>query len=234
MTSWMHERAHRDTRERIRVTAARSFAEHGYHRTCLRSVAREVGIQKASIFHHFASKELLYQAVIDEGHGEIEAMIGRALTTEGGWWPRLRALLEGYVDLVASHPEQTRILVRQSLGDAPEGYDGHADSERLLTMVIRFLADGRRAGAFASVDGPSFVLGIVGMVTFLFTSARVVSPHWGRGWPSGTQVAQLRRHVTTLVVRALEPRAFAGGPPARRATIAAMPTPADPRDARDA
>jgi AcrR family transcriptional regulator len=199
------ERTNLGTRDAIRAVAARSFAERGYHRTCLLEVAEEVGIRKASIFHHFASKEALYRAVVEEGHGHTEAIIRRALAAEGEWLARVGALIEGYVDLVSAHPEQTKILLRQSLGDAPEGYDVRADADRLLAMVTGFLADGQRAGAFAPLDALSFVLGVIGMVTFFFTSAPVLAPRWSRDLPCEQQVQQLRRHVTTVVLRALAP-----------------------------
>jgi AcrR family transcriptional regulator len=199
------ERANRGTREAIRAVAARRFADQGYHRTGLHEIAREVGIRKASIFHHYASKEALYRAVIEEGHGQVEAIVGRALAADGGWVARVRVLLDAYVDLVSAHPEQTKILLRQSLGDAPEGWAGRPDSDRLLGMVTAFLADGQRAGAFAPVDGQSLVLGVIGMVTFFFTSAPIVAPRWNLALSHEQQVARLRRHVTSVVLRALAP-----------------------------
>jgi AcrR family transcriptional regulator len=202
------ERTNRGTRDAIRAVAARRFAEHGYHRTRLHEIAREVGIQKASIFHHYASKEALYRAVIEDGHGQVEAIIRRALAAEGGWVARARVLLDAYVDLVSAHPEQTKILLRQSLGDAPEGWDGRPDSDRLLRIVTTFLVDGQCAGAFAPVDGASLVLGVIGMVTFFFTSAPVVAPGWSLALSHEHQVVvRLRRHVTTVVLRALAPDA---------------------------
>jgi len=195
-------RRNNGTREAILAAAERSFAERGYHRTSLHEVAEDVGIQKASIFHHFASKEILYRAVLAEGHGQGEAIIKRAIACDGSWWERLRSLLDAYVDLVAAHPEQTTILLRQSLGDAPEGYDGRPDSDRLLEMTTAFLAEGQRAGAFAPCDGPSLVLGVMGMVVFFFTSAPVVAPGWSAELAAeGTE--GIRRRVTAIVERVL-------------------------------
>lgn len=199
-------RSLRGTRDAIRAAAARFFAEQGYHGTSLSGIADEVGIQKASIFHYFASKEALYAAVIEDGHGRAEEVVRTALATTGGWLARVRALLDAYVDLVAAHPSQTRILLRQSLGDAPPGY-ARRRADRLLSIVTDFLAAGRRAGAFAPVDGPSLVLGVVGMVTFFFTSAPVVAPRWSAAVSREQQIARLRRHVTTVVLRTLAPGA---------------------------
>jgi AcrR family transcriptional regulator len=199
------ERASGCTRDAIRAVAARQFADRGYHRTRLHEIAREVGIQKASIFHHYASKEAIYRAVIEDGHGQVESIIRRALGTEGGWLERARTLLDAYVDLVWAHPEQTKILLRQSLGDAPDAWNGGTDSDRLVGMVTSFLRDGQRAGAFAPMDGTSLVLGVIGMVTFFSTSAPVVAPPWRVALPPEDHLARLRSHVTTVVLRALAP-----------------------------
>jgi AcrR family transcriptional regulator len=199
------EPAPRGTREAILAVAARCFAEHGYHRTRLHEIAEEVGIQKASIFHYFAGKKALYRAVLEGGHGQTEAIIRRALASEGSWMARARSLLDAYIDLVAAHPEQTRILLWQSLGDAPEGYDGRPDSDPLLLLVASFLAAGQRAGAFAPMDPLSFVLGVIGMVTFFFTSVPIVAPRWSSELSHEHRVAQVRRHVRMVVTRALAP-----------------------------
>ena len=221
------ERPGRGTREAIRSVATRFFADRGYHRTSLHEVAENVGIQKASIFHYFASKEALYRAVLEEGHEQIEAIVRRVLARQGDWLARARALLDAYVDLVATHPEQTKILLRQSLGDVPDGYDGRPASDRLLGLVTAFLADGQRAGAFAPIDGQSLVLGVVGMVVFLFTSAPVVAPGWNVDRPSDQRVEHVRRHVATVVERAL-----AGGPTATPPELRATATPSSFLDAR--
>lgn len=210
------------TREAILAAAARSFADRGYHRTSLHEVAEDVGIQKASIFHHFASKEVLYRTVLEEGHVQGEAIIRAAIGGEGSWSERVRALLDAYVALVAAHPEQTKILLRQSLGDAPEDYDAGPDSDRLLGQATSFLTAGQRAGAFASFDAMSLVLGVMGMVVFFFTSAPVVAPRWSAELGED-RVEHLRRHVAAVVARVL----------ALDTAGDAAITPPDPRGVRD-
>jgi len=49
-------------RERIVEVAMRHFAERGYQEARVEDVASEIGIAKASIFQHFASKEGLFLA----------------------------------------------------------------------------------------------------------------------------------------------------------------------------
>ena len=190
------------TRATIVATATRLFADRGYHRTSLHEVAAEVGIQKASIFHHFASKDALYRAVLEDGRGQGEALVRSALDGEGGWSERVHALLDAYIGWVAAHPEQTKILLRQSLGDAPEDYDGGSDSDRLLEFVAAFIDVGQGPSAFPSVAARTLVLGVMGMVVSFFTSAPVVAPGWFAEL-GDDRVARLRHDVTVIVDRML-------------------------------
>ena len=63
----------------------------------------------------------------------------------------------------------------------------------------------QRAGAFAPIDGYSLVLGVIGTVTFFFTSVPVVAPRWGAEVSLEERVQKLRQHLVTVVVRALTP-----------------------------
>jgi len=50
----------------IVATATRSFLEHGYAATSMSAIADKLGGSKATLWAHFASKEELFTAVIDE------------------------------------------------------------------------------------------------------------------------------------------------------------------------
>ncbi len=52
-------------RKAILTAARQGFAERGYDRTTIRSVAREAGVDAALVHHHFGSKADLFQAAID-------------------------------------------------------------------------------------------------------------------------------------------------------------------------
>ena len=53
-------------RVRLLQAAARLFKTKGYDRTTVRDLAKEVGIQSGSIFHHFSNKEEILKAVMIE------------------------------------------------------------------------------------------------------------------------------------------------------------------------
>jgi AcrR family transcriptional regulator len=61
------------TRARLIEVATRLFAAHGYDGTSIEAVLAESGVSRGSLYHHFAGKDALFQAVL----AEISAEVGR-------------------------------------------------------------------------------------------------------------------------------------------------------------
>jgi AcrR family transcriptional regulator len=55
-----------DTKKKIYRTAAKMFLEKGYDNTPMSHIARELGLSKAGLYHHYPSKENLLFDVIDD------------------------------------------------------------------------------------------------------------------------------------------------------------------------
>ncbi|MGY2488641.1 TetR/AcrR family transcriptional regulator [Cupriavidus sp. CP313] len=62
-----------DTREKLMRLAARAFGTQGYAATTMRGIADQAGIEAASIYYHFSSKEELLDAVMEHGAQSIVA-----------------------------------------------------------------------------------------------------------------------------------------------------------------
>lgn len=65
------ERSESERRREVILTAGRLFCRHGYERTTVRELARAVGLQSGSLFHHFRSKEEILVAVMNNGIQEV-------------------------------------------------------------------------------------------------------------------------------------------------------------------
>ena len=64
------------TKERILDAALVSFAEHGYKGTNLRDLAAGMGLSKSALYKHFASKDEIWNAVIDRMESYYTARFG--------------------------------------------------------------------------------------------------------------------------------------------------------------
>ncbi|WP_174912101.1 TetR/AcrR family transcriptional regulator [Burkholderia diffusa] len=60
-----------ETRESLIRFAARTFGMQGYSATTMRNIADQAGIEAASIYYHFSSKEELVEAVMEQGAERI-------------------------------------------------------------------------------------------------------------------------------------------------------------------
>jgi AcrR family transcriptional regulator len=63
------------TRRELVDAATRLFAREGYEQTSIESVLRETGVSRGALYHHFASKEALFEAVLDE----LQAACGQTI-----------------------------------------------------------------------------------------------------------------------------------------------------------
>ncbi len=88
------------TKERILQTALRSFAENGYEGARMEKLAAEVGINKASLYFHFKSKEdifrALFQQILLEYMDALQAILSetKGLPTK----QRLISIYENYLE----------------------------------------------------------------------------------------------------------------------------------------
>src|SRR5262245_30807619 len=71
----------RATREQLVEIATGLFAEHGYEATSIEAVLRSAEVSRGALYHHFAGKEPLFEAVfeaveLDVSHRLAEAIAG--------------------------------------------------------------------------------------------------------------------------------------------------------------
>lgn len=111
------------TREAIRAAAGRQFAERGYDRTSLRSIAVEARVDPALIAHFFGSKQQLFVEVVElpfDPAAVVPAVFGGQRETAGERVaqfllrvledPEGRRRMTGLVRAAASEPEAARMV----------------------------------------------------------------------------------------------------------------------------
>jgi AcrR family transcriptional regulator len=131
------------TRQQIVAEATRLFAEAGYEAASIDAVLRACGISRGALYHHFASKEALFTAVLEAEEARVaEALIA---STQGLSDPldMLRAGCSAWLQMAASDLAVRRIV----LTDAPSvvGWDVWRDIDSrhglgLLKAAFRLAA----------------------------------------------------------------------------------------------
>lgn len=131
------------TRGQLVAIATRMFAERGYEDTSIEAVLREAGVSRGSLYHHFASKEALFEAVAEEVETSVGAQTVAAASGSAGPVEALRAGFLAWIRL-AGDPVVRRILLID--GPSVLGWERWRAMEEhhalgLIRAVLQLIAD---------------------------------------------------------------------------------------------
>jgi AcrR family transcriptional regulator len=68
----------RSTRERLVAAARELFGRQGYDATSIEAILRETGVARGALYHHFADKRALFDAVLDDVMVDIAHTVAAA------------------------------------------------------------------------------------------------------------------------------------------------------------
>lgn len=89
-----------ETRRRIVDAAYQVFARRGYGQATVDEIGNEAGVSMGALYHHFASKEELFRAILDEHMREEELQLGVLLPAT-----TFRETLERFIAFWLDHLE---------------------------------------------------------------------------------------------------------------------------------
>lgn len=139
-----------DRREVILERAADLFAKQGVAATTVREIAEAVGILSGSLYHHFASKDEIVDAIVAAFMDDLVTRYDKVLAGSDDPAERLRGLVEASIATSARHPHATEIYQTEArylaAADGPTSVRQHARSVRAAWLQV--LEEGAAAGVF--------------------------------------------------------------------------------------
>jgi AcrR family transcriptional regulator len=131
------------TRERILDVALDLFSDQGYDGTSLREIAERLGVTKAALYYHFASKEdilmALHMRLHDFGKDAIASLGDEPVTLE-----RWAEILDGLVDQMLVQRKLFLMHERNQAAMEKMHSEGHeAEHEDIQNRFRQLLGDSR-------------------------------------------------------------------------------------------
>jgi AcrR family transcriptional regulator len=222
-------RLQRSPADEILFVAAGLFARHGFAATTTRAIAAAAGLRQPSLFHHFASKEAILEALLDRSLAATLAFAEREARAPGPAAVRLYRALRFDVHHLCAFPFDLTAVLSPEVR-APRYRRFWRERARLVAALRRLVRAGLRSGELVASDAATVADALFGM------SEATLSWYRRGGKRTPEAVAQ---QVADLALRALlrDPatldrvRAAAGplhddrdaGTAAARATGAAAP-----------
>jgi len=192
-------------RDDILDRATEAFVTHGYAGTSMADLARLIGMQKASLYHHFPSKQTLFVACVTEAYEgavrRLDAIRGDATLTDPA---RIRAAIaEVYrINLTTPAGRMAPLIaeVAASIPEVAQAFHGGFIT-RTYASVTGMIEDGIARGSFAPIDtlgmqhlifGPVITLALSREMTASFPDRDALYP-----------VERIRATHTDLILRLL-------------------------------
>lgn len=140
------------TRERILREASHLFAARGYYGSSTRDIATAVGIRQPSLFHHFPSKQAIFQELLSyslDDSAEVAEFLARAAGSPAA---RLyRFLVEDFRYLMDS-PYDLRSIFNSDVLLDEEFEPWEATAQKLYVAVADIIRQCIEAGEFIEID----------------------------------------------------------------------------------
>jgi AcrR family transcriptional regulator len=186
--------------------ARAAFGEMGYARASMDVIARRAGLRKSSLFHHFGTKDELYQAVFADILGELGSFVEIAHEGKGTFRERLEALSVSVTRYLGTHPEVAAIVLREFIdGGTFAAGTGRQLVEEVLETITNFLDGGLKSMAHVSADRPQLdprhlALSITGLHLTYFATDETSAVLLGRSPFAPDEIKARSRAVSQQVL----------------------------------
>ncbi|UCE76112.1 MAG: TetR/AcrR family transcriptional regulator [Gammaproteobacteria bacterium] len=154
-----------ERRATILAVAKVLFSDKGYHGVSVDEIAGRLGVSPAILYRHFASKEALYEEVLNEIACKRESYVEVVVNSAGGFGDVLRGITHIYVASVSKDPDYLRMELQSALEGSDATRQFFENRWRPFTDLIEYslkeLAGQNRIGP---VNGAVAALLFQGMI----------------------------------------------------------------------
>ena len=141
------------TKARILDAALSTFSRKGYHDTRLDDRVDESETSKGAIYFHFANKERLFLALVDQFADLLERRVLDAIDGKAEGMARVQIALETVLDTFGRYRRPAKILLVQAVGLGNIFENKRAEvTDRFARLIEGYLKEAIRLGDIEQVD----------------------------------------------------------------------------------
>lgn len=160
----------RSVRERILAAAVQLFAQYGYHAATMRDIARISGIQAASIYYHYPSKQALLVEIMDTHMRALNANLQRIVQEPLPVEQRLHEAIANHIRLHTTYKAEF-FIIDTEIRALEEQQRGAilALRDQYEMLLQGLLGEGMEQGVFRRVDIKVASYALIAMCTEVAT-----------------------------------------------------------------
>ncbi len=154
----------------IIAAATRVFSQRGYHGASMSDVADELGMRKASLYHHVRKKEDLLFAIHEQLIDELIDETERVTASGGTPSEKLHDVLVVGMRFVARNRDAVTVFLQERRAVTGERWESLVAKRDLYErMVSGIIADGVAGGDFVDLPPEIAARGVLAMANWGYT-----------------------------------------------------------------
>ncbi len=157
-------------RDQILDASAQIIRQKGYHAASMQDIANAVNLQKASLYHHFSSKQEILLALLDQALDllieRVSAVLARDLPAD----EKLAQAMRVYLGSLDEHAALASVLLLEHRSLDPEYHDRHIPRRDRFERLWRdLIQEGVESGAFHATDSAMTARALLGVMNWTIT-----------------------------------------------------------------
>jgi AcrR family transcriptional regulator len=175
------EREQLHHKQQIMDAAMRLFSVRGFHTVSMQEIATEAEFAIGTLYKFFASKEVLYQEIMEQSTGRIMEIIGPILDGEADEREKIARMIRASIDIFRTNAPTIRLFLqanqqRSVVGDCtPPSENAAKWHQTMLVTLERVIASGVAKGLFQNIDPQVGALALDATLRALIFSAAQTS-----------------------------------------------------------
>jgi AcrR family transcriptional regulator len=158
-----------DRTDEILDAAAWVFRRRGFHRTTIEGIGTQLKLTKAGVYHYFASKQEILEAICERAIAQIESDMAAALRQPGDPLVQLKGAIECYAEILIRQ-DSAAVLMRHFDEQSEIVKRGQTKRRKAIELTLRQkLEEGVEQGVFDGGDTRVTGLAMVGALNWIFS-----------------------------------------------------------------
>lgn len=183
------------TRDDILDAAAQVIRKKGFHAASMADIAETVKLQKASLYHHVASKQEILLALLDRAIAMLIEEIAPISARSAPADEKLREMTRTYLRLLAENADLASVLLFEHRSLQPKQHARHIPNRDKFEALWRdIILEGAESKKFACADPALAARALLGTLNWTLT--------WYR--PDGDMtIEQIANRIADLFLKGL-------------------------------
>jgi AcrR family transcriptional regulator len=165
------------SRESILESAAQVIHQKGFHGASMADIAEAVQLQKASLYHHFSSKQDILLELLDRALEMVTKRMELVMAKDLPADEKLRLAMRSYLTALSEQRDLVSILLLEHRSLDPEFQAKHIPNrDKFEKMWQDLILEGVKTGEFNVDDIPLTVRGLMGVMNWTITWYKPTGP----------------------------------------------------------